>query len=121
MQLMELRTHSKMKWEGFSNWPPVWAGTADIFPEREEGALTGVEMVEADDTSPRHLVLTMEHRESIFSSVVPTENSESLEKSSDLSCPAVMSRACSHSSRNFFHGSLIGFAAARNKSSRCPC
>ncbi len=60
MQLMELRTHPKMKWEGFSNWPPVWAGSADIFPEGEEGALTGVEMVEADNTSSRHLVLTME-------------------------------------------------------------
>jgi hypothetical protein len=76
MQLMELRTHSKMKWEGFSNWPPVWAGSADILPEREERALTGVEMVEADDTSPRHLVLTMEHRESIFSSVLHCDDEE---------------------------------------------
>jgi hypothetical protein len=49
---------------------------------------------------------------------VPTENSESLEKPSDLSCPAVESRACSHSSWRFFHGSLVGFAAARNWSLR---
>ena len=35
-----------------------------------------------------------------------------MEKSSDLSCPAVVSRACSHSARRFFHGSLAGFAAA---------
>jgi len=41
-----------------------------------------------------------------------------MEKSSDLSCPAIVSRACSHSSRRFFHGSLVGFAAARNWSSR---
>jgi putative transposase len=35
---------------------------------------------------------------------VPTENSESMKKSGDLSCPAVVSRACSHSSQSFFHG-----------------
>ena len=33
---------------------------------------------------------------------VSTENSESMQKSSDLSCPAVVSRACSHSSRASF-------------------
>jgi hypothetical protein len=45
---------------------------------------------------------------------VPSENSESIEKSSDLSCPAIVLRGCWHSVRSFFHGSLIGFAAARN-------
>jgi hypothetical protein len=39
---------------------------------------------------------------------VSTENSESVQKST---CPAVVSRACSYSSRRFFHGSLVGFAA----------
>jgi hypothetical protein len=29
---------------------------------------------------------------------------------SDLSRPAVVSPACSHTSRSFFHGSLVGFA-----------
>jgi hypothetical protein len=24
---MQLRTHPKMKWEGFSNWPPTWGGS----------------------------------------------------------------------------------------------
>src|SRR5258708_23275623 len=43
---------------------------------------------------------------------VRTENSESMEKASDLRCPALVSRACSHSARRFFHGSLAGFAAA---------
>ena len=36
---MQLRTHPKMKWEGFSNWPPVWAGSygpGDTFPMGEE-------------------------------------------------------------------------------------
>ena len=33
----------------------------DIFSGEEEGMLTGVEMVEADNTSPRHLVLTRMH------------------------------------------------------------
>jgi hypothetical protein len=47
-----------------------------------------------------------------------SENSGSTEKSSDLSCPAVVSRACSHSARCFFHGSLVGFAVAGNWSSR---
>ena len=50
--------------------------------------------------------------------VVPPENSESMEKATDLSCPAVVSRACSHSAWRFFRGSLVGFAAAWNWSSR---
>ncbi len=54
---MQLRTHPKMKWEGFSNWPPVWATS----PMGEEGVLTSVEMNEAGNTLPRHLVLTMMH------------------------------------------------------------
>jgi hypothetical protein len=40
-----------MKWEGFSDWPPAWAGSRgreDIFSGDEDGVLTGVEMVEAD-------------------------------------------------------------------------
>ena len=41
-----------------------------------------------------------------------------VEKPRDLSCPTILSRACSHTSRGFFHGSLAGFAAARNWSSR---
>ena len=49
---------------------------------------------------------------------VRTENSESMEKASDLCCPTLVSRAWSHSSRRFFHGSLVGFTAARNWSSR---
>jgi hypothetical protein len=47
---MQIRTHPKMKWEGWSNWPPVWAGSygcGDIFPVGEEGVLTGVQMNEA--------------------------------------------------------------------------
>jgi hypothetical protein len=62
---MQLRTHPKMEWEGFSNWPPVWVdsyGRADAFPMAEEGVVTGVEMNEAGNTLPRHLTLTMEHR-----------------------------------------------------------
>ena len=61
---MQLRIHPKMNWEGFPNWPPAWAGSygaEDVFPGEEEGVLTGVEMIEAGDTSPRHLVLTMMH------------------------------------------------------------
>ena len=54
---MQLRIHPKMKWEGFSNWPPVWATS----PMGEEGVLTSVEMNEAGNTLPRHLVLTMMH------------------------------------------------------------
>jgi hypothetical protein len=49
---------------------------------------------------------------------VPTKNSESVEKSSDLSCRAVVSPACSQTSRRSSPGSLVGFAAARNWSSR---
>src|ERR1700736_3508543 len=49
---------------------------------------------------------------------VPPENLESIEKSGDLPCSLVVSRACSHASRRFFHGSLVGFAAARNWNSR---
>jgi hypothetical protein len=64
MRDMQLRTHPKMEWEGFSNWPPVWTdsyGRANGFPLGEEGVLTGVEMNEASDTLPRHLTLTMMH------------------------------------------------------------
>ena len=45
---------------------------------------------------------------------VLTENSERMGKSGDLSCPALVSRACSHPSQSLFHGWLVGFAAARN-------
>ena len=61
---MQLRAHPKMNWEGFSNWPPAWAGAygaEDVFPGEEEGVLTGVEMIETGNTLPRHLVLTMMH------------------------------------------------------------
>jgi hypothetical protein len=54
-----------MKWEGFSNWPPAWAGSRgreDIFSGDEDGVLTGVEMVEADSTSPRYLTFKRKHR-----------------------------------------------------------
>jgi hypothetical protein len=54
-----------MKWEGFSNWPPVWTGLSgrgDIFSGDEDGILTGVQMVEANSTTPRHLILGREHR-----------------------------------------------------------
>jgi hypothetical protein len=43
MRDMQLRTHPKMNWEGFSNWPPAWAGSygaEDVFPGEEEGVLT---------------------------------------------------------------------------------
>jgi hypothetical protein len=49
---------------------------------------------------------------------VATENSESVEKTSALSRPAVMSRARSHTSRSLFHGSLVDFVAAWSWSSR---
>jgi hypothetical protein len=42
---MQLRTHPKMKWEGFSNWPPAYGGSygrGDIFPVGEEGVLIDV-------------------------------------------------------------------------------
>jgi hypothetical protein len=54
-----------MKWEGFSNWPPIWtrsSGRGDMFSGDEDGVLTGVEMVEADNATPRHLILGREHR-----------------------------------------------------------
>ena len=55
---MQLRTHPKMKWEGFSNWPPARGGSygrGDVFPIGEDGVLTNVEMAEAgqyDATPP---------------------------------------------------------------------
>ena len=62
---MQLRTHPKMKWEGFSNWPPTWGGSygsGDIFPIGEEGNLKDVEMLEEDQAELRGLTLTIEHR-----------------------------------------------------------
>ena len=70
------------------------------------------------DMKPRHAAALALVSWYLLAPPVPADNSESIEKSSDLSYPAVVSRACSHSSRSFFHGSLVGFAAARNWSSR---
>jgi hypothetical protein len=52
--------------------------------------------------------------ESTFSNlqIVPTKNSEGVEKSGDLFPSAVVSPACIHCSRNSSHGSAFGFAAA---------
>ena len=71
---MQLRTHPKMKWEGFSNWPPVWATS----PMGEEGVLTSVEMNEAGNTLPRHLTLTMEHRGNGSSGVLCCDDEENV-------------------------------------------
>jgi len=49
---------------------------------------------------------------------VPAKNSESVEKPSDLSCRAVESPACLHTSRRSSPGSQVGFAAAWNWSSK---
>ena len=79
---MQLRTHPKMKWEGFSNWPPAWAGSygrGDIFPGEEDGVLTGVEMAEADNRFARfarHLTLTMAHRGNTSSAVLCCDEEE---------------------------------------------
>jgi hypothetical protein len=76
---MQLRTHPKMSWEGFSNWPPAWTGSCgrgDIFPVEEEGELTDVEMAEADGMLPRHLTLTMAHRGNTSSAVLCCDEEE---------------------------------------------
>ena len=77
----QLGTHPKMEWEGFSNWPPVWAGSygrADAFPMAEEGVLTGVEMNEAGNALPGHLPLTMEHRGNGSSAVLCCDDAENV-------------------------------------------
>ena len=61
---MELRIHPKMKWEGYSNWPPLWRGSlgrGDVLPAGEEGVLRSVAIRKEDDTMPIHLELTIEH------------------------------------------------------------
>ena len=76
---MQLRTHPKMKWEGFSNWPPAWGGSygrGDIFPVGEEGVFIDVEMAEADNTMPRHLILMIEHRGNTSSGVLCCDDDE---------------------------------------------
>jgi hypothetical protein len=65
---MELRIHPKMKWEGYSSWPPSWGGAngrGDIFAGGEEGVLRSVTIREGDDTMPIHLELTIEHLGSV--------------------------------------------------------
>jgi hypothetical protein len=79
MRDMQLRAHPKMKWEGFSNWPPAWAGSCgpeDVFPGEEEGVLTGVQMAEAGSTLPRHLTLTMMHLGNTSSAVLCCDDEE---------------------------------------------
>jgi hypothetical protein len=81
MRDMQLRIHPKMKWEGFSNWPPVSAASysrADTSPMGEEGVLTGVEMNEAGNTLPRHLTLTMEHRGNGSSAMLCCDDEENV-------------------------------------------
>jgi hypothetical protein len=76
MRGMQLRTHPKMKWEGFSNWPPVCPGVG-ILPTGEEGVLTNVEIGEADNILPLpHLVLTIEHRGSSGPAVLCCDDEE---------------------------------------------
>jgi hypothetical protein len=76
---MQLRNHPKTKWEGFSNWPPAWEGSqgrGDILPVGEEGVLTDVEIAEAGNTMPRHLILTIEHRGNTASGVLCCDDEE---------------------------------------------
>jgi hypothetical protein len=72
---MQLRTHPKIKWEGFSNWPPAWAGSygrGEILPVREEGILTEVEMAKGE----HHLTLAIEHRGNTSSRVLCGDDDE---------------------------------------------
>jgi hypothetical protein len=65
--------------EGFSNWPPAWAGSygrGDRFPVGEEGILTDVETAEANNTTPRHLTLTIELRGNTSSGVLCCDDDE---------------------------------------------
>ncbi|MGA8568620.1 MAG: hypothetical protein WB580_12590 [Candidatus Binataceae bacterium] len=81
MRDMQLRTHPKMKWEGFSNWPPSWAGSygrVDVLPEEEEGLLTGVEMVEAGSASACHLNLRREHLGKTSEAVLHCDDEEAI-------------------------------------------
>jgi hypothetical protein len=81
MRDMQLRIHPKMKWEGFSNWPPVWAASyspADTSAMAEEGVLTGVEMNEAGNALPRHLTLTMEHHGNGLSAMLCCDDEENV-------------------------------------------
>ena len=60
---MQLRTHPKMKWEGFSNWPPVWAGSlrsCRCLPYGRGGCANRRRIVEANYALPRHLALRMD-------------------------------------------------------------
>ncbi|MFZ0679443.1 MAG: hypothetical protein WAN07_17225 [Candidatus Binatus sp.] len=56
--------------------------------------------------------------QAVLWALVPTKNSESVEKSGDLFRAAVVSPACNLCSRNSSHGSPVGFAAVPNWSLR---
>jgi hypothetical protein len=76
---MQLRTHPKMNWEGFPNWPPTWAGSygrGDVRPGEEEGVLSGVDLVEANSISARHLTLSRKHRGQISAAVLHCDDEE---------------------------------------------
>jgi len=84
---MQLRIHPKMKWEGFSNWPPAWEGSygrGDIFPVGEDGVLADVKLADADNTMPRHLTLTTEYRGNTFSGVLCCDDDEVLARLSKI-------------------------------------
>ena len=68
-----------MKWEGFSHWPPMWAGSydpGDIFPVGEEGVLIDVKITGAESTMPLHLTLRIEHRGNTSSGLLCCDETE---------------------------------------------
>jgi hypothetical protein len=61
------------------NWPPAWAGSygrGDVSLGAEEGVLIGVDLVEADSMSARHLKLRGEHGGSTWGALLHCDDED---------------------------------------------
>lgn len=70
---MQLRLHPKMKYQGFSNWPPAWGGSygrGTVFPQGEQGTLRETRIQEKSEALPRHILLAIDFMGSDHSGVL---------------------------------------------------
>jgi hypothetical protein len=84
---MQLRQHPKMRWEGYSNWPPMCGGATGpgvVMPIGEEGNLIEVREFEDDSYGPHRLLVTVEHLGNRFQGSIPFDDQDFMKKLSKL-------------------------------------
>jgi hypothetical protein len=71
-----------MKWQGFPNWPPQWAGAygpGTKFPIGDVGVLKGVRAMPASPAGPAHLTLVIEYEGRRFEGALMVDDAAVLE------------------------------------------